>query len=228
MDTTQAGVGRLDAQWVYMVPYLHSQLYFFRRVPMAASAFLVKLDDQAPRSALINGANAMVVWAEDATAARQVAASYYDGDANALWTDSTTTATAIVADADSWENFAVNILVAHPTTRAIVADVTYSGTAANDTIDEIAAQLVILLNATVIDNASYDNATNILTVAAIADGIGDHVVTAKVYRKVDARKQAIPHLIGAITDEGVAAAALTIQLATDALNVPKVYAALRS
>lgn len=195
-----------------------------------ASAFIVRVSDGSPYSAAFGRVNTLVVWADTATAAREVAASYFDGDANALWMDSSTTVTAVVADADAWENFSINILVTHPITRAIVADVTYAGTATNDTIDEIAAQLVGLLNATPIDGASYNASTNVLTVAAGAgwDDIGDHVVTAKVYRKADARKQAIPHLIGVITDEGAADAALTIQLATDALTVPKVYAAMRS
>lgn len=195
---------------------------------MAASVFIVKLDDSAPKSAMFHGADTVVVWAEDATMARQVAATYFDGDANALWTDTSTTATAVVADADAWENFAVNILVTHPTTHAIVANVTYAGTAANDTIDEIAAQLVILLNATAIDNASYDNATNILTVAGAADNLGDHVVNVKVYRKADAAQTPIASMVGAVTDEGAAGAALTIQLATDALNTPKVYSVAKN
>lgn len=193
---------------------------------MAASAFLVTLSDSAPRSALFAGANSMVVWAEDATMAKQVAASHYSGDANAMWTDSTTTATAIVADADAWENFSVNIIVAHPTTYAIVANVTVDGSSSNDTIDEIAAALVTALNATDIDNASYDSATNILTVASGSGGddLGDHKVTVKVYRKADAGKQAIASMVGAVTHGGASTDALTIQLATDALATPKVYA----
>lgn len=193
---------------------------------MAASAFLVKLADDAPVTKF-QGGNAMVVWADDATMAKQVASSWFDGDST-VWTDSTTTATAIVADADSWENFSVNIVVAHPTTYAIVANVTVDGDSTNDTIDEIAAALVTALNATTINGAAYNSTTNVLKVAETTDGIGDHTVTAKVYRKADPAKQAIPTLIGTVTHQGASGDALTIQLATDALNVPKVYAIVKA
>lgn len=59
-------------------------------------AFLVELPEVTGLS-LPAGANKMVVFAADAANAKAMAAGHFEGDANALWQDASTTATAIVA-----------------------------------------------------------------------------------------------------------------------------------
>jgi hypothetical protein len=72
--------------------------------------------------------------------------------------------------------------------------------------------LVMDLNATAIDGALVDMATPILQVAAIADDIGDRMLTAKFYNATDPTKQALTGLLSTVVDEGDAAAVLTVLL----------------
>ena len=91
-----------------------------------------------------------------------------------------------------------------------VASVSYTAVA-SDTIDLIGAALVPLLNATSSIAASiYTAGTDTLTVAAIADAIGDHSITLEVIPPGGAT--GIPELVGTIVHEGVAAADLTVVL----------------
>ncbi|MHC4734711.1 MAG: hypothetical protein ACYTDW_09680 [Planctomycetota bacterium] len=56
--------------------------------------------------------------------------------------------------------------------------------------------------------ASYDGGTNTLTVAAVADGIGDH--SLEVSAKLPDAPDGLSDLVGTVTDGGAAAAALTV------------------
>lgn len=88
------------------------------------------------------------------------------------------------------------------------------------------AEMVGLLNATsIIAGAALDigAATPLLTIAAIGDAIGDKKVEAE-YRMDGV---AIPGFLGAITDEGIAAAVLSVAVIA-APVVPKLYATARS
>ena len=96
-------------------------------------------------------------------------------------------------------------------------------------MDEIGAKLVTALNATVsIAAAAY--AANVLTVAAVGDGLGDHTLTMKVEPPIinDAggeRKsgnEVMPGFVGAIVHEGIAAAVLTVDFPIDGYVVPTV------
>jgi hypothetical protein len=71
--------------------------------------------------------------------------------------------------------------------------------------------------------ASYDTGTNILTVAAVADGIGDHSISLEAYLpNADAP---LSDLVGTVTDGGSAAAALTVVL-EDETAIPAILAQL--
>jgi len=71
--------------------------------------------------------------------------------------------------------------------------------------------------------ASYDSGTNTLTVAAVADGIGDHSID--VSAKLPGADGALSDLIGTVTDGGVAAAAITVVL-EDETAIPAILASI--
>lgn len=62
---------------------------------------------------------------------------------------------------------------------------------------------------------SYNASTQVLTVAAIADNIGDHQLNVDFYDASQAAKSNIPGYLGATVDEGIAGAVLTIAFAAD-------------
>lgn len=163
-----------------------------------------------------DGANAVVVFANSADDAKAMARAQYSGDSNASWDGATVV--ELVAGADL-EGYRLRVAVLDITP---VIDVTVVGEAA-DTIDDIAALAVIALNGTAIDASSYDAGTNILTIAAIADNIGDKTAFVEFLPPVSmpgADKAPIPDFVGAIVDQGIAGAVLTVQLGTDAIVVP--------
>lgn len=112
----------------------------------------------------------------------------------------------------------------------------------NLTIDGVAApensyevllgQMITLLNGDPeIANAAVDMSellagARLLTVASIADGIGDSVVTIRLGAP---HLGNVPGLLGAIVDDGIAAAVLTMALPTQAgLVIPTVLRTLKS
>ena len=185
-------------------------------------AYLVTLDRTKSGHTIVQGADAMVIFAASATAAKQAAAAKFEGDGLAWLNDST--ATEIVAGAD-WQGwtFRVSILGGfgtggnEPRTVAVVGDAT------DNTVDEIAAALVTALNGLDgIANAAYTAATNTLTVAAAADALGNQKLEVSIIPP--GGSASIASLVGAITDGGVAAADLTVVLPADNAVIPNVLA----
>lgn len=190
-------------------------------------AYLVTLDREKCGHTLPEGADAMVVFAADATAAKEICAAKYDGDGSAWATDGT--ATEIVQDADfnGW-TFKVSVLDGlgaggdEPGTATVVGDGT------TNTIDEVGAALVTALNAlTGIANASYNSTSNTLTVASGGGGddLGDQTVVVEIIPPNG--KSAIPSLVGTITHEGSATDALTVVLPGDSAVIPIVVAPVK-
>lgn len=185
-------------------------------------AYLVTLDRTKSGHTIVQGADAMVIFAASATAAKQAAAAKFEGDGLAWLNDST--ATEIVAGTD-WQGwtFRVSILGGfctggnEPRTVAVVGDAT------DNTVDEIAAALVTALNGLDrIANAAYTAATNTLTVAAAADALGNQKLEVSIIPP--GGSASIASLVGAITDGGVAAANLTVVLPADNAVIPNVLA----
>ena len=180
-------------------------------------AYTVVAPESAGRT-LVGGANVQIIFAASAAIAKEVASAKFDSDGD-LWTDATVT--EIVADSD-WEGWTFNIRVlgGFGVGGADSASESFVGTAADNTIDEVAAALVVLLNALAgIANASYDAGTNILTIASAADALGDQKVEVDIIPPDG--KSSISGLVGTITDEGIEAAALTVQLPADAAVIPQ-------
>lgn len=167
---------------------------------------------------LVDGADAQVVFAADATTAIQMASAKYDGDGQSWLAEATATALAAATD---WIGWAFRIQV-----TGTPVDVTVNATgAASDTMDEIGALLATALNATQIDNASYNASTNTLTVASAADNLGNRKVQVTITPPNG--KSGVPALVGTIVDGGVAAAALTVILPLDAAVIPSVCTPLK-
>lgn len=183
-------------------------------------AFLVELPPACGLT-LKNNIDSMIVFATDAADAKAMAQSLIDGDNDALWAGATVTQVIAAADMEGWR-LRVAILNA-----ATPIDITVVGAAAA-TIDTIAALMVTALNATVIDGAAY-SAGNLLTVAAIADNLGDKTLTVQFLPPAATHPGAkpIPGLVGAIVHQGIAGAVLTAQLAIDAYVIPKVLRGLK-
>lgn len=176
---------------------------------------------QAPATSgqtLAGGGDVQIVFAANATAAKEIAASKHDGDGT-VWSGATVTEIVADADFEGW-TFKIEICGGTGAGDAYPASFSYTGTAANNTIDEIAAQLVILLNAHAdIAGAAYNATSNTLTIAETTDGLGDQKVVVTITPPDG--KSSIPSLVGTLTDEGASGDALTVVLPADAAVIPQ-------
>lgn len=192
---------------------------------MVASAFIVTVGDAYAALGDRNKVRGAVVFAEVAADAKDVLKARFGGDLDALWENATVTAMAAAANMLGWK---LQVIVTHPTTAVEIYNVTVTGAGADDTVDELAALMVTALEA--VGGAdltpSYNAGTNVLTVAAIADDIGDHQLTVRMFSPLSTAV-AIPGFVGTIVDAGASGAVLTAALAADAYTVPAVAAAFK-
>ena len=169
--------------------------------------YLVELPDTTFGQTRIDGKKAMVVEADSTDIAKELASAQYGGDGP--WSQAT--ATAIAAGvAASYVGFVYRIRVsaATPGDRDVV-DLSYTATA--QTVDQVGASLVTALNAlALIAGAAYDNGTNVLTVAAIGDALGDRTLSVEITPA--GASEPMASLVGAIVHNGIAAAVLTVVL----------------
>ena len=190
------------------------------------TSFLVKLSDSAPSKVLENGANAVVVEAEDAADAKLMAefASKIDG---ADWAGATATTIAAASDMLGWK---VRVVVIDPAAAAGVAafeDVTYTGIA-SDALDDMGTAVAALLAANAGLTATYTTATQLLTAAIIGDGVGDHIVLIGFFPPgadttlVSGEIGGVAGFVASVVDEGIAGAVLTATFAADTHVVPNV------
>jgi hypothetical protein len=158
-----------------------------------------------------NGIDAYVVQANNSTEAKALAKGAVNGDSDAVWDAATVTdlSTAGPVALTGWV-FAIGINTASPIAVSVTGD-------SDDTLDDVGAKLVTALNATVINAAAYNTGTNVLTVAAVADGIGDKTVTITVTppEGVYATGGFVQgNLVASKTDGGIAAADLRVTFST--------------
>lgn len=186
-----------------------------------AGAYLVTLDrSKCGHSSLRNDADAMVVYATDATQAKQICSAKYDGDCPA-WSSSDATATLIAAAAD-WNGWTFKIDI---TGGATAISVTKVADATDNTIDEIGAALVVLLNATAINGAAYNSTTQVLTIAETTDVLGDKTVVMTVTPPGGSGNVASTY--SSLVHQGASSAALAVTLSADAAVVPVVIDVLK-
>lgn len=175
-------------------------------------AYLVTPGNQSGVT-LHEGANACVVFAADATAAKEVCQARFPG-ASGIWSTGATV-TEIVADAD-FNGWTFEVELDSGTTPSKVS---FVGDATDNLIDEIGAKLVTALNATSnIAGASYNSTSNTLTVAQTTDNLGDKSVYVNIIPP--GGDSSIASLVGTITHEGAVGAALTVVLPGDAAVIP--------
>jgi len=175
-------------------------------------------------SSAVNDVRNVVVAAFTPDDARARAKSLFSNDSDGLWDVS---ATQIPLDASNLLGFRMRIIVSDPATGDVVVDLT--GTAAGVQMDGFAAAAVILLNnTTIINAASYNVTSDVLTVAGVADNLGDHNLVVEIFPPLVSSEQnvAVPSFVTTIVDEGIAGAVLTAQLAGGAVTFPGVPVAI--
>lgn len=194
-----------------------------------AGAYLVTLDRTKGGATLKDGVDAVVVWAEDATTAKQIAQAQQVGSAasDAAWSAATATALAATADFEGWR---FRLRIADAPTAAV--DVTVTGAASAD-MDAIAALMVTALNATAdISGAAYSTPNLTIASGGGGDDLGDLEVEAWMYPPTGSAdfpaetEVSFTQLLGAITDGGSSTDALAIALDTSA-PVPTLLARLK-
>lgn len=189
-------------------------------------AYLVEVDPSVSARHLTAGAESHVVFAADASGAREAVAARFGNDVDAFWNDTNAVnVTELVADAD-FENWVFAIKLYNTTDRLPSEEVSVTGGAA-DAADDIAASLVTALNGTAsIGNASYDATGNVLTVAGGADGIGDW--TFSITAVPPWGSTSVDSLFSSQVDGGASGDALTVTMPGDSATIPFHYAALRN
>lgn len=183
-----------------------------------AGVFLVQVPVECGQM-LVNGANAMLVYANDATDAKAICEARNPGTSKSMWSGATTTAIAAGADLEGWR-LHVNIL------GVAGADITVTGAAAA-TVDSIGALAVTALNATApIAHAAYNSSTNVLTIAGTADNLGDKTVVCEMLPPVTYGnpKIAVPSFVTTIVNAGSAGDALSAVLVQS--TIPTIAAQL--
>lgn len=191
-----------------------------------AAAYLVTLPSEGGQT-LINGVNALVVYADSDTAAKEAAAAAFSGDSK--WTGATATAIAAIAAGD-YDGWTMRVKLYDPDdVRNPVVNVAVTGDATTNLIDEMAAAMVTALNNTaLLTAAAYDSTTQVLTVVdASTDAYGDHILEVE-FTHADFPIP-VASLVGTIADEGTAGSSdVTVTLKADAYGPPKLYGGFRS
>lgn len=192
-----------------------------------AAAYLVTLPDRAGHT-LFEGVDRMAVYAADATQAKEVAKAYFNGVGAAIWADATVTEVAVAANLIG---YTLRVKVAHPTTGVVIYDASVPFAAGpSDTIDEVAALMVTELEAQGGSalTPSYNSGTQVLTIAAAGDMIGNHRVSVEAYRTDSEDQEPIPGFIASgPTHLGMAGAALSVTFAADTYRPPKHYGSFK-
>ena len=204
--------------------------------------FLIKLPGSAV-GMLKNGVNAMIVSAADQAQAEKACAAKFTGFASeTAWDGATAVALADVASNadDALVGWRFHVLITGAAGMTVdPVDITFTGVAADDTIDTIADELVTLLNATDdIANAAYNSTTQVLTLASGSGGddLGDATVVVEVFPPLEVDSEGVrtnddvaqPGFVVSTTHEGLATDALSVTFAADTLVRPTVLATVRT
>jgi len=170
--------------------------------------YKAELPSGLPGLSLKNGTNVLLVEAVDATDAATLVQGHAVAQDDALWANATISELTVGTDFSPVYNpdtGVTNEWVFTVTVAGADTNASWSHTAvAGEDLDDVMAAMVILIDAHA-DIAASDWSTPLLTVAEIADDIGDHTMTCTVtYGGVDIAGQT-----GAIVHEGIAGAVLT-------------------
>lgn len=170
-----------------------------------------------------NGVKSAIVVAESSADAIDALQARFGGDSDAAWEGATATA---IAAGSNWLGWTLRCEIVKPDGTVLV-DVSVVGAGSDDSFDEIAALMVIALNATAaLANAAYNSSTQVLSVAGAGDGKGDHELNVWFYPAGE-RVVSLPGAFGSIVDGGSAGSALTFTFAADAYAVPAITGTFR-
>ena len=196
-------------------------------------SFVVNL----PQASLIGGriTSKVVVSAETASDAKDICKTLHEGDGgDAGWDTATVTTLSDItfATALAMVGWRFNIII-RDTVNALVADITVTGDATDDTLDEIGTALAVALNLNAsIANAGYTAGTQTLVVAeGTSDALGDHSVVVKVMAPIVSSPEGVQTssdsnvgaFVSSITDEGSGSADLTLVFNADTTILPVVF-----
>lgn len=150
----------------------------------------------------------MIVEADSAAIAKAMAASRFEGDSD--WASATATDLSTLAAA-SLVGFRYEVKVGADPAAPGPDVVVVNHTATAQTVDQVGTALAAALNAhALIAGAAYDTGTNVLTVAAIADALGDRTLSVKVYPPGHAAP--VTAMVSTFVHQGIEAAVLTCVL----------------
>ena len=177
------------------------------------ATYKIEINKEQPGLTLLNGDNAMLIEADDATDARAIVlALTANHEAAGAWANETL---VLVPSDDvgpltnpksaAVQNWVLTMDIAGADTNATFVETGVAG----DTFSDLLDKMVIQIDAHA-DITASTWATPLFTVAEIADDIGDHTLT--VTWQLDGTE--IVSVVGAIVHEGIAGAVLTVTFGT--------------
>lgn len=193
---------------------------------MTASAFLVTLPLKGGMT-LRNGMDSVICWAESATMAKDIASAALSGDLPATaWANATATALVVGTELEGW---VFTVRATDNNSPYTLIEASYTG-ANGDDIDAVGAGLKAALIAAGVAGADYNSTSNLLTIAASGDSMGDWHILAYAYPPAtatstsllgfDDNTKSVSGFFGTITAENVAATARTSTLVA---SLPALY-----
>lgn len=190
------------------------------------AAYLIRLNRASSGLQLVADADAMVLFAPNDDAARQMAAAKYPGDGLAWLTDSTLTILDPVSYWDGW-TLRVFICGGFGEDGTESAEFSVTAPAADTTMSDLTALMLAAINAHPdITGASFDDFTKVLTVAGESDNLGDQ--TMEVSMTPPNGEQSVPAIMGEIVHQGSPGDALTVVLPSDDdMSPPTIHAVLK-
>lgn len=142
-----------------------------------ASAYLVTLDRTKGGYNLEQDIDAVVVYADSTSQAKDLAKAMMGADANLHWANATVTAIAAEAELEGWT---FNIGLQDNNSPFTVITASYVATDAQ-VIDDVGAGLAAALIVAGVAGAAYNSGTNVLTIVETTDGMGDWHINVFAY-----------------------------------------------
>jgi len=178
------------------------------------ATYKIEINKSLPGVTLLNGDNALLIEAEDATDARAVVLALTGShEAAGAWANE---ALVLVPSDDcapvanpqrgTVQNHVLTITIAGDDTNATFVETGAAGDTYSEMLDKMVAQITAHADITLADWS-----TPLLTVAEIGDDIGDHTLTCTW--EFDGAVVAAA-AVGAIVDGGIAGAVLTVTMGT--------------
>lgn len=178
---------------------------------------------------IIRGAKNAIVHAPSEAVAKRIAGYHVAGMNPRYYEDATENmgaSAAVVQKATNWLGWTLKAKIVD-TNGAILAEASVLAAGSNDTIDEIAAAFVTAINATAaVSNAAYNSSTNVLSVAGASDNLGAKRLFVDMIPP--GKTKAVNSMLGSITHQGSAGAALTVALPADNYAIPAVIAKFKA